>query len=380
MECLAVPVFGLLIIGMLMIHSQHTAKHKDALASVAALHDGLVVKGDEVQGNVGPAFVHIDTYTTGSGKSKSTWTRFRITDPTALSSGSVGQEGLFSGVGKLVQGDDIQVGDPKVDGALLLRGMSDDIVARFGPEARKAVTKAVVHGWELSGGTWMTRRRGRMTNALEMQRVMALGMDTVISTRLPGTVAQALMERALFDPLQTARLRCVEELIADNHRFTDAQREQLLASGGLVALAMAESMGSDGVPTLRRALQGGSGEIRLRAALALAKVGEGGLTVESTLLAALQVDEYRPLAIEALGAVGTVESVPRLTPIAEEWMGSSRHEARAAIRAIQSRLVGAEAGQVSLVETVGGEVSVADPAQDGTRGAQAQARRTQTEG
>jgi len=80
---------------------------------------------------------------------------------------------------------------------------------------------------------------------------------------------------------------------------------------------------------------------------------------EAPLIAALGslVPGLPPAAARSLGRVGTARAVPALRD-AEERGGEVRRAAREAIALIQSRLVGATPGQVSLAGGEAGHLSV----------------------
>ncbi len=371
-------------IALWLAYSQRQ-KHGNALQELATSVEGLQLHGDEVRGTTQGMDLHVDTFASGTGDSRSTWTRFRLKDPTSLEAESIAAEGLFSGMGKLMSGEDIQLGDPSVDAKLLLRGSEFEIVARMDADARRVVRLAVARGWEHDRGTWRYQRRGRMSNAAEMLAVLTHGFDVVRSLRLGERDWQeALVERALTDPLPSARLRALEVRLKSSEPLSSEDEERLIATGDEVGVVVAERMGVRGIPIMKRALQAGNREVRLRAALGLAKHGEGGVVARSVLAAALKVEAYQELVIEALEKVGTADEVPMLNSIADAWMHSHRHRAKSAVRAIQSRIRGAGVGQLSLVASTGGGLAVADEQEGGgakaeakTPGARASSRQTE---
>jgi HEAT repeat protein len=104
------------------------------------------------------------------------------------------------------------------------------------------------------------------------------------------------------------------------------------------------------------------------AAAALAELGAlGDVATERTLLKAMESDarELRLAAVRALRALGTTASVePLLAFLASRRLDAeTRYWIREAVAAIQSRLAGAEAGQLSLAATSPGSgwLSVASP-------------------
>jgi hypothetical protein len=130
----------------------------------------------------------------------------------------------------------------------------------------------------------------------------------------------------------------------------------LLEQGGEVGLRVAELLGD--AATLRRALRAVEVAHRVRAAVALAGQGARDDEVRKVLRAALGTAD-EGLAVEALARVGTVEDVAVLRGAQGALGGAAIDDA---VRAIQGRAVGAEAGQVSLADASGGGLGLAkDP-------------------
>jgi HEAT repeat protein len=106
---------------------------------------------------------------------------------------------------------------------------------------------------------------------------------------------------------------------------------------------------------------------RTAAAAAGALAALHDVTAETVLLKAMETDarELRRAAIQALGTVGTAAAVePLLGFVAGRRLDAeTRQGIRDAVAAIQSRLAGAEAGQLSLAATPPGSgwLSVAAP-------------------
>jgi hypothetical protein len=150
----------------------------------------------------------------------------------------------------------------------------------------------------------------------------------------------------------------------------DRLRAILLASlpgpRPLTGAACIEALGSrggdDAVAAVCDVLYHEDQELRVAAAHALGR--HEGPRAEQALCgvlgAATEPDEL-DAAIESLGRMGTVGSVPVLEALAREhpWSLSLHRAVRQSIAEIQSRLVGAEHGQVSLANAQGGEVSLA---------------------
>lgn len=108
------------------------------------------------------------------------------------------------------------------------------------------------------------------------------------------------------------------------------------------------------------------------AAAAAAALGDiGDPRAEAPLLRALAEDapdDARREAARALGRLGTVRAVEPLLPLARSMVpGALRDAARDAVRGIQSRLEGADAGRLSLVQLDGSAaagLSVVDPLEE----------------
>ncbi len=111
-------------------------------------------------------------------------------------------------------------------------------------------------------------------------------------------------------------------------------------------------------PLLREALAAGSRPLTLAALRGVESAGDSSLEEIVVPLLHEPAEEVRVAAVAALGAVGTVTAVPRLRALA----GASgtlaftvRREVDAAVAAIQARLDGAAAGQVSLAGSAGAD-------------------------
>jgi hypothetical protein len=104
--------------------------------------DGGFWKGHKVQSAVGPWTVTLDTYTVSTGHSHITYTRLRA--PYVNPEGfrfTVYRKGLFSGLGKLLGMQDIEVGDTEFDEAFIVKGNDESRVQElFGdPRVRALV-------------------------------------------------------------------------------------------------------------------------------------------------------------------------------------------------------------------------------------------------
>ena len=94
--------------------------------------EGGLFKGDVVQASVGDWIITLDTYTVSTGKSHVTYTRIRApyVNPENLRF-TIYRAGVFTGLGKWFGMQDIEVGDPRFDGAFVIQGNSDRAVAEL---------------------------------------------------------------------------------------------------------------------------------------------------------------------------------------------------------------------------------------------------------
>src|SRR4051812_16896222 len=79
-------------------------------------------KGTEVRSRVGPWTVTLDTHTESGGEHSVTYTRMRA--PYVNPEGfrfTIYRKGLFSGLGKLLGMQDVEVGDPEFDEAFIVK-------------------------------------------------------------------------------------------------------------------------------------------------------------------------------------------------------------------------------------------------------------------
>jgi hypothetical protein len=161
----------------------------------------------------------------------------------------------------------------------------------------------------------------------------------LVAARCPAAHAGPLLLTALKTHSGAARRQAVEEL--GRIRYVPAR-------GALIVL-----------------LENADPQTAGGAAAALAAMGEA--TAEGPLLKAMESDarELRLAAVRALATVGTAAAVePLLVFLAGRRLdGESRQQIRDAVAAIQSRLAGAGAGQLSLAAAPagGGWLSVAAP-------------------
>ncbi len=101
-------------------------------------------KGNTVQAVVGPWTITLDTYTVSTGKSSITYTRMRA--PYFNTEGfrfTIYRKGVFSGLGKMLGMQDIEVGDPEFDEAFIIQGNNEPRVQHlFADKKLRALVQA----------------------------------------------------------------------------------------------------------------------------------------------------------------------------------------------------------------------------------------------
>jgi hypothetical protein len=119
-------IFG--VLGLIIWAVIWGAKHQKAVrenwANFAQRY-GLQYAGTTfggISGWYGKASIRLNTITRGSGKNRSTYTQFHATINAPMPVGLVlYKEGLFSKLGKVFGGEDVQVGDPAIDNAFIIK-------------------------------------------------------------------------------------------------------------------------------------------------------------------------------------------------------------------------------------------------------------------
>ena len=106
--------------------------------------EGGLWKGSKVQALVGPWTVTLDTHTVSSENSHVTYTRMRA--PYINPEGfrfTIYRKGVFSGLGKMLGMQDIEVGDPEFDEAFIIQGNNESRAQNlFGDIRLRALVQA----------------------------------------------------------------------------------------------------------------------------------------------------------------------------------------------------------------------------------------------
>lgn len=240
----------------------------------------------------------------------------------------------------------LEIGDADFDRALVVEGAPFLARALLDTETRVAlVDLAAARGAfaetelvSLTNGLLVARCHhgeppARVTRLAESLRALATLGERLTPPALPEERLAGILAK---EPFPVVRLRALQLLVAD--------RPDHAATLGAVRAALADP----------------DDRVRMTAALAAGEAGDAVLrAMEPSLLPALGHEDatVREAAARALGRVGSVAAVPALRA-AEAVIGGA---AREAIASVQSRIIGADHGQLALAQAAG-EVSLADDA------------------
>jgi hypothetical protein len=127
-------VIAAVVIAVAMTQSRRTDEAWSNVARQLGLHftHGRLLKSRVIEGRLQEMAVRVDTFQRGSGKSSSTYTRFRIGYPQRLGLGlRLTKEGFFSGIGKFFGGQDIELGDAQFDADVIVKAADPGKVHHF---------------------------------------------------------------------------------------------------------------------------------------------------------------------------------------------------------------------------------------------------------
>lgn len=121
-----IPIIILLIILIAYLawrsHQRTVQMWRDVAAELGlSMQVGRGVSRPVLTGNIGGLPVHIDTYVQRSGKSSTTYTRYRVAYPHLGFELQLNRQGTFAAITKLFGAQDVEVGDSLFDSAFLVK-------------------------------------------------------------------------------------------------------------------------------------------------------------------------------------------------------------------------------------------------------------------
>jgi hypothetical protein len=157
----------------------------------------------------------IDTYSQGSGKNSTLYSRITVAPPLSDELG-IHKENFLSGIAQRFMGEDIQAGVTEFDDTFVLKGVSDDVgLSIFGSRSRAAIWSTLTDArFRVEGGKLIYRQRGYLespSQALDaVQKMTELGEALSEFSQSP---AQGLLHHAFHDPEPSFRARCFDALL-----------------------------------------------------------------------------------------------------------------------------------------------------------------------
>lgn len=345
-----------------------------------------------IEGSIDDLSVTIQTFSTGGGKNRRTFTRAVVRGATIPASLKLSAEGIGTSIAKAFGGQDIATGDARFDSRIRVQGGEALCRAALSGEARDAaVAAASAARFEVSDGAVSVAYRGIITDGVALDGLLSLTLTLARAlAAAPPEPLMGLVMRIQEDPDENVRRVALETLIT--HYSQEPRVQQLLSElveGSELHLAILSAMAlpSGGARELSRAVESANLDAALRARalrawsrrdpeaasrwlgsaqwlqapseLAAAACGLAesllGQAAEPMLLKILSREEesLQLAAVQALGSVGTVNAVEKLLPFSNRIIrGELGNVAKASIQQIQSRAVGADAGWVSLASNV----------------------------
>jgi hypothetical protein len=260
------------------------------------------------------------------------------------------------------------LGDGAFDGAVVLHGDEDEVLARLNQPARAALLAAVRAGARLRSGSLEWVGEGLLTDPHAI--VEAVQRLVFAAAMLEGGAdhVTAMARNAAADPLPGVRRACLAGLIArhpERAETRDAVEAALRDEAPEVRLLAASVAGDAGTPLLLAvatdAAAGTAARVEAWHALALGRASAGGLgealDVALDEAAASTFDgALRDAVLCASELSGHAPAPGRLAAL-EPLAGA---EGRRAIAAIRRRLGGASSGGLSIAEpgASGGELAL----------------------
>ncbi|MCC6621936.1 MAG: HEAT repeat domain-containing protein [Deltaproteobacteria bacterium] len=395
MEPGIIILLGIIALVLALVWEHHHKKRVLAAWTQVAERLGLTVHGkpESMSGEVDGHAVFVRTFTTGSGKNRRRWTEVTCTPRPSIDA-QIGADGFFRRVLDL---DDVEVGDPAFDRALRVRGADADLLAVLDEGTRDAVRSAVGLGWTFDRGTWKRKVSGYATSELDsmIERAVSLGRRFA----MPASERPArLRQRATSDPFPKIRRRALELLVphaaggetraalatavddpdpgvrlvaalalGDVTRVAPLvqERDDAVALAALAALAERfpdHPASAAALDALRDAAPRRAWQVRARLLDALAQVRRPWAEAHAIEALGDEEDDVRLAAARALGQVGTIaRAVPALVPHRDKFLGGAvKDAARDAILAIQARAGSPDAGRLAVVDEVAaGQLSLA---------------------
>jgi hypothetical protein len=284
-------------------------------------------------------------------------------------------ENIGRKVAKVLGAEDVTTGDAAFDRRLLLKGPRSNVLAALDAETRRVLLRSAER-WSLrlADDQLQIQTRRPIVGYRRLMRAVQDVADLARHAATRGSLFDRLSGNALHDPIPEVRVNNLDALARDKKRSPEVLRAALSDPSEKVRLCAAVWLGAEGRPVLvELATNPTTGDecaaeaIRgLRTALSEAQA----LTILEDALSRRRHSVVRA-TVEALGPIGSVAAVPPLRAVIESHpldfamkraAFAMKRAADEAIARIQSRLKGAEAGQLAVAEGDAGQLTLADSA------------------
>jgi hypothetical protein len=281
-------------------------------------------------------------------------------------------EGLASQMAKALGGKEIVIGDTGFDSEVHAHGSEDVLRALCDARTRSLLRTLVRLNGVVAKGIVHAGTAKALRDADPVTEVLEMALDLARCLVRPENVVERIAELVRTDPEMGVRERCLGYLVRaypEHPSVSAVIREALTMPSAELRMRAAIALGAEGHETLLGLV--GSADLDAEcAADGIRALGEAlsearGLEILDDALRLAR----RPVAgaaIEALRLTGTAQAVPPLRAAIESQALDSglRREAQEAIARIQSRIEGAEAGQISVADAQAdaGQLSLSDTA------------------
>jgi hypothetical protein len=281
-------------------------------------------------------------------------------------------EGLASQMAKALGGKEIVIGDAGFDSEVHAHGSEDVLRALCDARTRSLLRTLVRLNGVVAKGIVHAGTAKALRDADPVTEVLEMALDLARCLVPPENFVERIADLVRSDPEMGVRERCLGYLLRTypQHPTVSAViREALTMPSPALRVRAAIALGAEGHETLLGLV--GSPELDAAcAADGIRALGEAlpearGIEILEEALRRAR----RPVvqaAIESLGLRGTAQAVPTLRAAIESPALDSglRREAQDAIARIQSRLEGAETGQISVADAQAdaGQLSLSDTA------------------
>lgn len=209
----------------------------DLLSQFAASNDlhfqaPAFPRGPEVHGKLAEVPICIDTYSRGSGKNQSLYSRITLS-PEIPPDLQIGRETYFTGIGQKLMGEDVQTGLALFDDTFVLKGVTTSLaLSMLGSTSRDALWRTVRDGsCAVTEGGLTYTKSGYIKSEAELSAQVGLLHELAAAlTEFAHRPAAGLLHHTTEDPEPTYRALCLQALLHDFPASAEAAGALALAA------------------------------------------------------------------------------------------------------------------------------------------------------